>query len=194
MTICASKMTTAMGCLLLFSNAVPARALLAICIAISSCTGVFAQQTSRSALQVAERSSFFADVKERESAASLISSFERAVKAGADIYEADKDGNSAFLYAIAFTVTNSEGESGNPVVKALIRLGVDVNRPIGAPNERIFPICFPLILGPFNNELLELLIDAGASKKVLCDGPSVEDTAKRQSTNPYLLKILKKYP
>jgi hypothetical protein len=125
----------------------------------------------------------------------LIASLEGAAKAGADINEVDKDGNSAFTYALVFAATNLEGESGNPVVKALFRLGVDVNRPlaIGFSGEKIYPLCLPLVWPTFNSDLLDLLFEAGASNTVKCDGLSLEETAKRQSINPNLLKILKKH-
>jgi hypothetical protein len=174
-------------------NGVIGRALIAIYIAVSGWTGAFAQQNSPSALQIARKSSFFTEGRVRESAADLIASFDRAVKAGADINEVDTDGSSAFTYALVYAVTNSEGAGANPILKALFRLGVDVNKPIGPTGGSIYPVCATLIWGTFNNDLLDLLFDAGASKKVKCDGLSLEDAAKRQSINPELLTILKKH-
>jgi hypothetical protein len=175
-------------------NIVTGRVLIAIFITTLSCDGALAQKKAPSALQVAENSSFFKvrDRKVRESAADVIASLERAVKAGADINETDSDGNSAFMYALAYAVTNIDGAEANPIVKALFRLGVDVNKLVGPSGEAYYPICLPLIWGTFNYDLLNMLLDAGASTKVKCEGLSLEETARRQTISPDLLPILKK--
>ena len=162
-------------------------------IATLTCDGAFAQITAPSALQVAESSSFFKDQKVRESAADVIASLERTVKAGADINQTDSNGNNALTYALVFAVTNRHGAEANPIVKALFRLGVDVNRQIGPAGEAIHPICAPLIWGAFNYDLLDILLTTGASKKVKCNGLSLEETASMHGNSADFLPILKKH-
>lgn len=162
-------------------------ALVALTAAISTDKEVFAQQIAPSALKVAENSSFFKDRKGGESAAVVVASLESAVKAGADVNEADSDGNSAFTYALAYSVTNIDGVKANSIVKALFRLGVDVNKPIGPTVEALHPICAPLIWGTFNYDLSDILLDAGASTKVKCNGLSLEDTARTHKVSFDLL-------
>jgi hypothetical protein len=109
---------------------------------------------------------------------------------GGNIAETDSFGNSPLGNALAYAVTHTDGIDANPIVKAIIRLGADVNKPIGPKGEEIYPLCFPFLWGTFNNEVVHVLLNAGASKTIKCNGVALNEVAQMQTLNPKLLEIL----
>jgi hypothetical protein len=160
---------------------------------VSACTTAICQNQNSSVLNVMNTSSFFSKAKNRESNASVIFSVEQAIANGGNIAETYSFGNSPLGIALAFAVTHTDGIDANPIVKAIIRLGADVNKPIGPKGEEIFPLCFPFLWGTFNNEVVHVLLNAGASKTMKCNGVTLNEVAQMQTLNPKLLETLVNY-
>jgi hypothetical protein len=162
-------------------------------IMILACTSAFCQNQDASVLSVMNKSSFFTEAKNRESNASVIFSVEQAIANGGNIAETDSFGNSPLGNALAFAVTRSDGIDANPLVKAIIRLGADINKPIGPKGEEIYPLCFPFLWGTFNNEVVHILLSAGASKTIKCNGMTLIEVARQQTLNAKLVEILQNH-
>jgi hypothetical protein len=162
-------------------------------LSLAVCREAAGQAAPPSVLKISQNSSFFSDQKAREPIASVIYSMERAIAAGAHVDEADQYGVTAFWNVLVYATTNSEGAQANPLVKALIRLGADVNRPMEPNGGKIYPVCAPFLWGTLNNELLPILLNAGAIKTIKCNGQSLDELAVTQTINPKLREILQKH-
>jgi hypothetical protein len=162
-----------------------------LCLAV--CREAAGQAAPPSVLKISQTSSFFSEQRAREPIASVVRSMEQAVAAGASVDEADPYGSTAFWNVLGYAVTNSEGAQANPIVKALIRLGADVNRPMELDGGKLYPVCAPLLWGTLNNELLAILLNAGATRTIRCYGQSLDELAVQQTINPKLREILQRH-
>jgi hypothetical protein len=158
-----------------------------------ACTTAICQSENSSVLSAMDKSGFFSKNKNRESNASVIFSIEQAISKGGNIAETDGFGNSPLGNVMAFAVTHADGVDANPILKAIIRLGADVNRPIGPKAEEIYPLCFPFLWGTFNNEVVHILLNAGASRTIKCNGMTLIEVAQQQALNPKLVEILQNH-
>ena len=124
----------------------------------------------------------------------LIASIRKAVAEGANMYETDEYGNDAFAFAVTCATTNAvQQDEANKVVRLMLDLGREVNRPWIGPGQRVAPICLPLLYGTWNTDLVELMFRAGVAASTECEGKSLEDSAGSTHWSQRLVEIIRRY-
>jgi hypothetical protein len=124
----------------------------------------------------------------------LIASIRKAAAEGANLYETDEYGNDAFAFAVTCATTNAvQQEEANKVVRLMIDLGRDVNRPWIGAGQRVAPICLPLLYGTWNTDLVELMFRAGLAPSTECQGKSLEDSAASTHWSQRIVEIIRRY-